>query len=329
MFALRKMNAVRLLIGGIALVTVFVFAEGASAGVIKIVPKGPYTASVANCVFEGVLVTKYTDCTSTAFISDTDATATTTFLKGAYNGTGPTDQTFMSTFGVWNKSQQTGVKWTIVNGGALADLTLTVNPFEACATEAACDRTKDQGDGGGIGAIRIVPTMETGYKGPPLNQLVWAQATYDNATGPDAQAVNTLDVYTKGCMALPAPPPNSKNVTVDIPGIAPKTQYCEPIYPDQYDNKRFFDAPSGPWPDFSFRAIALLATVSETTNAAGTVTAATLTVYDGVNYGFDLSAKAAMPAAMPEPSTWMMMFAGFAGLGFAGYRARKAGSIAV
>ena len=31
---------------------------------------------------------------------------------------------------------------------------------------------------------------------------------------------------------------------------------------------------------------------------------------------------------VPEPSTWAMMLLGFAGLGFAGYRSRKAGSIA-
>jgi hypothetical protein len=37
-----------------------------------------------------------------------------------------------------------------------------------------------------------------------------------------------------------------------------------------------------------------------------------------------------LPTAVPEPSTWAMMLIGFAGLGFAGYRAsRKAVSIAV
>jgi hypothetical protein len=34
------------------------------------------------------------------------------------------------------------------------------------------------------------------------------------------------------------------------------------------------------------------------------------------------------PTAAPEPSTWAMMLLGFAGLGFAGYRSRKAASIA-
>jgi len=40
--------------------------------------------------------------------------------------------------------------------------------------------------------------------------------------------------------------------------------------------------------------------------------------YHGGRYGFLL-------APVPEPSTWMMMLAGFAGLGFAGYRRAKAG----
>jgi hypothetical protein len=37
-------------------------------------------------------------------------------------------------------------------------------------------------------------------------------------------------------------------------------------------------------------------------------------------FGFDLG----VGGAVPEPSTWAMMLAGFAGLGFAGYRRRGA-----
>ena len=35
------------------------------------------------------------------------------------------------------------------------------------------------------------------------------------------------------------------------------------------------------------------------------------------------------PGMIPEPSTWAMMLLGFAGLGFAGYRARKPAALAV
>jgi hypothetical protein len=119
-------------------------------------------------------------------------------------------------------------------------------------------------------------------------------------------------------MALPAPPANSNNQTVNIPGINPILgRYCDPIYFYQFDNKRLVDSPTGAWPDASFRAIALLATVSETTDAGGKVTAAVLTVYDGVSYGFDLSAT----AAAPEPSSFVLVIiAGLPVLFLAGRR---------
>ena len=86
----------------------------------------------------------------------------------------------------------------------------------------------------------------------------------------------------------------------------------------------FFDAPHGQWPDASFNAITLLSTVSPATD--------TLTVYDGLSYGFALSAVGDTPpgqgllasAPVPEPSVWALMLLGFAGLGFAGYGRRRA-----
>jgi hypothetical protein len=39
-------------------------------------------------------------------------------------------------------------------------------------------------------------------------------------------------------------------------------------------------------------------------------------------FGFDLAIGGAVPQAVPESSTWAMMLMGFAGLGFAGYRAK-------
>jgi hypothetical protein len=265
MIAASIMNVVRLLLGAIVLAGIV--AESASAAVIKIVPKAPYTASSPNCK-TGAKTFK--DCLSTAIISSDDATISTTFLKGAYNGTAPTDQTFMSTFGIWNNAQKTGVTWTIVNGGALADLTLTVDPFMACATATACGTPISAG---GIGDITVIPTMQAGYKGPPLAQLVWAQAVYANFGPGGGGQSNNLDVYSiskggslDGCKALPAPPANSNNQTVNIPGVNPILgRYCDPIYFYQFDNKRLVDSPTGVWPDASFRAIALLATVSETT----------------------------------------------------------------
>jgi hypothetical protein len=112
-------------------------------------------------------------------------------------------------------------------------------------------------------------------------------------------------------------------VTVDIPVIngARGKKYCDPIYfylLNNPDNKRFVDAPSGTWPDASFRAIALLSTVSETTNAADKVTSATLTVYDGVSWGFDLKAT-----AVPEPRTLLLLMPGLALLLTASFRRQR------
>jgi outer membrane lipase/esterase len=43
---------------------------------------------------------------------------------------------------------------------------------------------------------------------------------------------------------------------------------------------------------------------------------------------FDVLTGTTNPLTAPEPSTWAMMLIGFAGLSFAGWRARRAGAIA-
>ena len=41
------------------------------------------------------------------------------------------------------------------------------------------------------------------------------------------------------------------------------------------------------------------------------------------NGGFASGSGGSFTLSVPEPSTWAMMLAGFAGIGFAGYRARR------
>jgi len=57
------------------------------------------------------------------------------------------------------------------------------------------------------------------------------------------------------------------------------------------------------------------------------------TVFVGTPYGGSDTAFVAgdwtTTQTVPEPSTWTLMLLGFAGLGFAGYRSRKAVSVAV
>jgi hypothetical protein len=55
----------------------------------------------------------------------------------------------------------------------------------------------------------------------------------------------------------------------------------------------------GPWPNGSFRGIALLATI-DTVNHS-------VTTYGGVSYGFDNSVA-------PEPGTWVLLLAGVAAI---------------
>jgi hypothetical protein len=290
------------------------FSAAASASTLDISGvTTPTTASIANC---SAGAAKFTNCVSTAFVSGTAATITSNYLAGKFNGTAPTTQTFQSAFNTWNAAQTSGVTWTLVNGGALNNLTLTVKPFTASATAGT----------GGISNITVSVTPGAGYNGPSINQLVWTQGLYtnDSPTTPFGSYIdppaNTLDSYSfskggngsggafkKAPQALPSPPANSNNVTVDIGASAANTAYADPIYPFQSANKSFFDGPALGWPSASFRAIALLSTVSETTDNTGKVTAATLTVYDGVSYGFDLSATA---SPVPEPGTPLLLAGG-------------------
>ena len=73
-----------------------------------------------------------------------------------------------------------------------------------------------------------------------------------------------------------------------------------PAYPHQYDDRHFYDKPAGPLPNGSFSAVALLTKLD--------LTARKITAYEGVSYGFVLSADLA-PAPVPEPAAvWMMLF---------------------
>jgi hypothetical protein len=306
------------------------------ASATTIVPPGNAnpTATIANCTNT---INNYTNCTSKAFVSNQVANMTTTFTSpGTFNGAQPTNQNFQSAFNTWNTPANTGgVTWTLVNGGAINGLTLTVNPFTASATNNT----------GGISNITITLTQGNGYNGPNINQLAWTQALYtnDSPSTPFGMYLNppanTLDSYSfsKGsagsggvfqnpAQPLPTPGPNTANAVQNIPATPGGKAYADPIYPFQYNNKHFFDGPALGWPSASFRAVALLSTVSETTDNQGKVTAATLTVYDGVNYGFDLSATL-VKAPVPEPNPALLMAAGLLPLAALRRRRQKTGML--
>lgn len=307
------------LAGGMALALSGVSQIASASTIVPPADKTP-SATKATCKAGAK---NYKDCKSQAFVSADAAKIDSKYMKENFNGTAPTTQTFKTAFDDWNSKQTSGVTWTLVDGGALADLTLTIDPFKAVALNNV----------GGISDITIKLTKGTAYKGPSFDQLVWSQGLYTNdspttpfGTNIDPPA-NTLDSYlfNKGGSAgggaftnppvdLPKPPANSNDVTVNIGANPANKAWADPIYPFQSTDKQYFDGPQWGWPIGSFRAIALLSTVSMTTDGAGKVTSAKLTVYDGVSYGFDLSATA-VPAPVPEPATWLMLLSGFFVLG--------------
>jgi hypothetical protein len=205
--------------------------------------------------------------------------------------------------------------WAIKNGGNL-NVTFTVNDVANAAPTL-----------GGINPFTINVATNPGYTGPAIGQLVWTQALYTSYSVRPPYPTdlkppgNTLDTYSNSqgntsnpawlnpCSAIPGQTPGPNNTTPATIGPQPAgTAYCDPIYPFQAAGASFFDAPQAFWPDESFRAIALLSTVTFVTDATGAITERDLTVYNGVSWGFDLS--------VPEPGTVVLMIAAIGLLAF-------------
>jgi hypothetical protein len=115
------------------------------------------------------------------------------------------------------------------------------------------------------------------YKGADKADFTWAQGLLDNyVIGPPAKIVAPF--YEMD---------NSGSITT-------------PAYPFQYADRHFYDRPVAPLPNGSFAAVALLSKIDTTTR--------TLTAYEGVSYGFVLSAEQAAP--VPEPATGLLLLLG-------------------
>jgi hypothetical protein len=247
-------------------------------------------------------------CTSTSY-TPLLADWSSTFITGNFDGVPPTTETFQTAFTNWNVAQGAnyGGMWAIKNGGNL-DVTFTVVDTAFAGPVL-----------GGINPFTINVAANAGYQGPAFGTLVWTQGLYvsygvqppypTDLNPPN----NTLDTYsnsqgntgsggafTNPCSALPGQTPGPNNTTPATIGPQPVgTAYCDPIYPFQGAGASFFDGPSAYWPDESFRAIALLSTVTFVTDVNGNITERDLTVYNGVSWGFDLS--------VPEPGTVVLM----------------------
>jgi hypothetical protein len=245
-------------------------------------------------------------CVDSGFLQQTVVGANSTFI-GVPNIPGTkTRATFTSAFNAAN----TG--WTLVNGGTL---NLTINVDIGVSAASA---------GGGLN-----PVLFTLSGGTPqvLNTLDWTQALFVNyspLTGSLPQPIETLDTFSLSQDTAGSNPDFPKACSPASSGPSPSGgAFCGPIYPFQYGTELqhdvlnnvplgvdpFFDAPEGDWPDATFWAITLLSTVNPATH--------TLTVYQGVAYGFALTARgpltgsngSVITAALvtPEPPVWALM----------------------
>jgi hypothetical protein len=265
-----------------------------SGAILNISAGATYHDSTVNC---SNLNGSWPGCGVNSFVSTSIANQNTFFESpGTFGGGTQTigEENFATAFSVWAATQTT--KWTLVTGSDL-NLTLTVDPF----------RTKAYTNVGGLnpnpGITITVSNYTPGVGDPALNQLVWSQGLAinfrpggGNAAYNTSTVYNTMDDYsfnqfTGGCTA---PPANSNG--------AAGTTYCDPIYPFQDGNVSFSDSPLAPYPNGSFRGVAMLSSVSYGANNT-----ATLTVYDGVSYGFDTFVT-------PEPGGLTLLIVGLIAL---------------
>jgi hypothetical protein len=187
---------------------------------------------------------------------------------------------FKKSFDAWNATNAAGSKWTFADGGMLPGGDFNVTIFQTFATAA-------------LGGVEI--SVDWTYAGADKGDYKWAQGLYDNylLDGSIVAPFYEMDIMAVGC--------DNTNLL----------KQCPPLYPFQYADRRFYDKPQAPWPNSFFEANAFLSKADST--------ARTLTIYEGVNYGFQLDAQ-----AVPEPGTLFLMVPGV--LGFLALKKRWAGS---
>jgi hypothetical protein len=185
------------------------------------------------------------------------------------------DASFKKAFDGWNAKNAADKKWNLKDGGAAPGGKLEISQFDADARRT-------------VGELLI--KIEWKYDGADKGDFKWSQGLETNFTTDPRAAVPAyfdMDVGTAaGC---------DDSVLL--------TQ-CPPLYPFQYADRSFFDGPRAPWPEGIFHAWAFLSKSDPTTR--------TLTIYEGVKYGFDLS----VGRMVPEPETWMFAIVAVAVVGW-------------
>ncbi len=189
-----------------------------------------------------------------------------------------TDFIIDDAFAAWNATNAAGAQWTLVQGGALPGGQFNVSIFDAKTV------------GTTLGGLEI--NVDWTYAGADKTDYVWVQGLLDNylLNGSIVSPFYEMDINNAGC---------TNTGVWDVDG----NRRCAPAYPYQYADRKFYDFPKAPWPNSFFDADAYLSKID--------YTARTLTIYEGVHYGFNLN-------AVPLPAAVWLFGSGLAGLiGFA------------
>lgn len=186
---------------------------------------------------------------------------------------------FQSAFTAWNATGG-GQGWTLNFGG---DLNGTYDVTTATALQFAAAGVVANANvvSGGL-EIEVSVANVTAPALGANEDLVWIQGLYDNylLDGSIVTSFYEMDVSTDPCGG--------------VTGIT-----CPPAYPFQYGDKKFYDRPRASYvagnTQAFFDANAYFAVRNTTTS--------TITVYDGISYGFQNYVS-------PEPGTWVLLCSG-------------------
>ena len=299
---------------GLVLVALLAFAPVAAHATVE-----SDAVKLASCD-NGLL----TSCTDTGYLNTTPGSATSAFIGSP--SVGGALATFTTAFNSWDVANGDG--WTLVNGG-----TLNIGISVAIGVSAS----------NLAGGLSPVIFTLSGGSATLLNQLEWTQALVINYTpleGSLSTPIETLDTFSLSQNAEDANRYFPKSCVKASSGASPQGgAFCGPIYPFQYGSTlsrtRSTASRSASIPSTTRLKAIGRTRASRRSRCSSTVNASTdtLTVYQGVEYGFSLSASlgssllakelAAAGSPVPEPSTWAMTLGGFLGLGLLRFAARR------